>query len=483
MKSKINLAIIFIATFALMACSPESDFEFSENTLTSPSDFTLVMTPSSGNEFEYNYEVVFGANVSTAYSIVIHFGDGGTTRALSGTHEYVVFAGTYTAQCIITTPYGNTIITEQEIVFTKDNEKAYGDDEDSFLFALTGGKDNVNGKKWYIGPWTAMRNPGNRGEVWWDFKNDALMNDNFTFKPNGLQPNGAFVYVNNGDTHMNEELGHLFPDGNPDGSFVTEHYTPPADATWKITARDGKQYLTITKGFLGYAASPDELNESEYEVVSFSATTIRLYNSSTWDGWAWELTVEEPVIVPVVPKELEEVPMFEDFEGDLSINFVFEDMGPFASAKYSNPAPVPINASKFVFLYQKTNAFYSNISFVAPHLFDLTEQNIIKMKVFIPGYNDFETEGDVAGNWISNRKLRPRVAVKLQNSLRGGNAWETETVRFHDDVETDKWVELVFDFSAVAARIDYDKIVIQFGDEGHTRPGIFFFDDFSFDKE
>jgi len=28
--------------------------------------------------------------------------------------------------------------------------------------------------------------------------------------------------------------------------------------------------------------------------------------------------------------------------------------------------------------------------------------------------------------------------------------------------------------------VDYDKIVIQFGAEGHAAPGIFYFDDFSF---
>jgi hypothetical protein len=32
----------------------------------------------------------------------------------------------------------------------------------------------------------------------------------------------------------------------------------------------------------------------------------------------------------------------------------------------------------------------------------------------------------------------------------------------------------------VKDRKDYDKIVIQFGAEGHAAPGIFFFDDFYF---
>ena len=50
------------------------------------------------------------------------------------------------------------------------------------------------------------------------------------------------------------------------------------------------------------------------------------------------------------------------------------------------------------------------------------------------------------------------------------------------DLAKDKWIELTYDFSGVASRTDYDRIVIQFGAEGHAGPGFFFFDDFSFDK-
>ncbi len=102
------------------------------------------------------------------------------------------------------------------------------------------------------------------------------------------------------------------------------------------------------------------------------------------------------------------------------------------------------------------------------------------MKVYIPSYNDYTTVANVAGNWIPVNQLQKQVAVKLQNSEAGGNAWETQTEVVKKDIPTDKWVELEFDFSAVKDRTDYDKIVIQFGAEGHAAPGIFFFDDFSF---
>jgi hypothetical protein len=102
------------------------------------------------------------------------------------------------------------------------------------------------------------------------------------------------------------------------------------------------------------------------------------------------------------------------------------------------------------------------------------------LKVFIPSYNDYTTENNVAGSWISNKVLQASIAVKLQNNELGGNAWSTQTEILKTGLEKDKWIELTFDFSSVASRQDYDKIVIQFGTEGHDGGGIFFFDDFDF---
>ena len=74
----------------------------------------------------------------------------------------------------------------------------------------------------------------------------------------------------------------------------------------------------------------------------------------------------------------------------------------------------------------------------------------------------------------------PQLAVKLQDSDLEGNACRTQTEIVKADLEMNRWLELEFDFSGVAERTDYDKIVIQFGAEGHAGPGFFFFDDFSF---
>ena len=141
------------------------------------------------------------------------------------------------------------------------------------------------GKKWKIGPWTAMRDPNNRGSSWWNFKDASIMNDVFTFNSNG-----SFIYENNGDSFMNESLGDLFQDGNTAGSFVTNHYTPSADASWDVSRINGMLILTINKGFFGYATSPGDLVKAQYAIVpDYSGTSLKLIHYPDGDSWCYEI--------------------------------------------------------------------------------------------------------------------------------------------------------------------------------------------------
>jgi len=122
-----------------------------------------------------------------------------------------------------------------------------------------------------------------------------MMNDVMTFKPNSVQPNGGYLYNNEGDTFMNESTGALFPDGNTTGSYVTTNYTPPTDATWDITQANGKTILTIHHGFISYATAPEDLDGTQYEVLSFSPSSIRLVRVSDNPIWCFELINEDPL--------------------------------------------------------------------------------------------------------------------------------------------------------------------------------------------
>ena len=93
----------------------------------------------------------------------------------------------------------------------------------------------------------------------------------------------------------------------------------------------------------------------------------------------------------------------------------------------------------------------------------------MRLKVFFPGGNDFT-------------KTPATVSVKLQNSLLGGNAWQTQTeiVKTLTAVQYNTWTQLEFDFSGISGQTLYDKIVVQLGGEGHPNPGLFYIDDFEF---
>ena len=130
------------------------------------------------------------------------------------------------------------------------------------------------------------------------------------------------------------------------------------------------------------------------------------------------------VATPKIVKKPQAVPLGENFEsGTLTIPFVSQDMGT-RTGITDNIAPSDANnTSSKVFRYQKSTSFYSNIYFVAPtYKFDLSKQNKITLKVFIPSFNDYDSDWAVAGDWIANKKLQNKVAIKLQNTDDGDNA-------------------------------------------------------------
>ncbi|MDD3189668.1 MAG: hypothetical protein PHO13_09245, partial [Fermentimonas sp.] len=168
--------------------------------------------------------------------------------------------------------------------------------------------------------------------------------------------------------------------------------------------------------YLGYYAG-----SQDYEIIyrTDKVMALRVNNTVESQDWVFIYCLEElNVEAPPAPKTLKAVPLFEDFEGDEYLVLKQEDMGGSAkSAIIGNPVPLPINESPSVYRYWKSTGFYSNLSFTAPdYKFDLTTQNKIRVKVFIPAFNDYTTENATAGSWISNTKLQPQLAIKLQDS-------------------------------------------------------------------
>jgi hypothetical protein len=160
-------------------------------------------------------------------------------------------------------------------------------------------------------------------------------------------------------------------------------------------------------------------------------------------------------------------------EADVQDNFENDGYGNITTWKFQDPEMLdlvittdPVNPANHVAEYNRSGSFeYTNAQFVLDHRMDLSQRNNFELKVYFPSSNDY------------TGSLTPTAAIKLQNSLLGGNAWTTQTEVKLDVTALDTWVTLVFDFSAVSDRVDYDQVVVQLGGEGHLVPGLMYFDD------
>jgi PKD repeat protein len=143
-------------------------------------------------------------------------------------------------------------------------------------------------------------------------------------------------------------------------------------------------------------------------------------------------------------------------------NWIFQDPGLVPLTTTADP----VNASNTVADYYRSGSSqWTNAQTVLAHRMDLSMRNVFELKVYLPSSNDY------------TGALDNTVAIKLQNSLLGGNAWTTQAAIVHTVNDFDQWVTLTFDYSGWSTTEDYDKIVIQFGGEGHWEVGQFYFDD------
>lgn len=471
-----------LTTCLLVACDPQAKDDFELGAATAVDQLSFTMTPGTTSTNVIDFKSTTPIEGVIAWDL----GNNSKANGKTAIGEYP-FAGTYVITYTIYTDGGSATMS-QNLVIENDDLSLLNN---PLYTALTGGASDVNGKTWVfdqyhaghfgVGPATDTK------PSWWaagpnNKLESSLYTQEFTFQQVGVE----MTWINNGSVYTNgpgkaglEALGYTTSVAPPAGDFDVE-YAPKSLYHFSLSTSDST--LVLSDGaFFGHFAGT-----STYKIMSISETEMFVKCVSTVEignGWWYRLIPKELNIKPVIP--VKAVPLSENFETSKpKIVFASEDIGDLTSALYQNPAPVPVNESSSVFLYQKkAGKPYSNISYVVSgYKFDLKTQNKITMKVFIPSYNDYVTENEVAGDWVSNKVLQKSVAVKLQNNELGGNAYTTQKEIMMTDLPTDQWIDLTFDFSDVADRIDFDKILIQFGTEGHNGGGIFFFDDFKFSE-
>ncbi len=472
--------ILTMASLLLWSCEPQEFDDHELGQLPQAEQLSFSVTPNSDQPNVVSFE-----NTTDKPGVVTwKFGNGASGQGQTATAEYP-FAGSYDVTMTLATSGGHATTTKTIEVAEDDLSLL----QNPLYTALTGGADNPEGKTWVfdqyheghfgVGPVDGM------SPDWWeagpnDKLESALYDNKFTFKQVGVEliwENNGWIYTNEAGKNDLANQGYTNAVVPPAADFNVE-YTPNESYTFNLITSDST--LILSDGaFLGHYAGT-----SEYKILSISENEMYLRAESTVESgnaWYYRFVPEDQNVKPQVPLKAE--PLSEDFEEDQpSVVFEKEAMGPRTDASYQNPAPFDGNTSDNVFLYERPDGeFYSNVYYLAEdYKFDLSTQNKITMQVYMPSYNDYTTENNVAGSWITNNQLQASVAVKLQNSDLGGNAYTTQTEILETGVETGTWVELTFDFSHVSDREDYDKIVIQFGTEGHDGGGIFFFDNFEF---
>ena len=129
----------------------------------------------------------------------------------------------------------------------------------------------------------------------------------------------------------------------------------------------------------------------------------------------------------------------------------------------ANPSSSGINTSANVGKYEDTGAQYANMNFDYGQNFDLSENHVVRVKVYVPTPATAHT-------------APAQLAIKLQDGS-SSTPWETQA-EIIQPYQYDVWQELVFNFSAQSATTNFSRIVVQFNGENNYETVVAYIDDF-----
>jgi len=472
-----NIGLLCFGMLALLVACQDDDFSLSAPATEADAAFTF--TPSSQTPNIINF-----ASPSDGFIKRWSFGNGGTSVGDNVVGRYP-FKGTYEVTLVVYMP-GGSATTTQTITIANDDLTLVDIDEYKFL---SGGLDAPDGKTWVVdkemlghlgigpatGTWPEWYQAGPNEKA-----NRGLYDDELTFQLAGSK----FTYNTGepGTVYVNASYGGDFPGApkEPDGNDYIAPYTPPPNQTWSLSQDGDKWFLTISNGgFMGYYSGAAPV----YEILLLTPDEMQVRSvQGGVPGNVWYqrfirkgFVRQPPDPEPEPEYKIEDI--YGNFDGASNVTFVPNSGG--SVVTYDNPAPVPINTTAKVGKYVKADGSggaFSNVQIQLPYKMDLRQRHVFKLKVFLPGYNDYIADNG-AESWQTYRTLQKQVSVKLQDRTLGGNSWTTQLEVAQRNLETDKWLELTFDFTDAANRTDFDTIVIQIGGEAIYTGGIFFVDD------
>lgn len=429
------------------------------------------------------------------------FGDGSAlSTEVSPTHTYAA-AGDYSVTLTATGEGGEVSSTKTVTV-------------EGFTLAQFLSGVETSGKTWHLefNELINMVNPDNPAEWWYGWNSltvaqrNAVRHHEYIFKPDGsfeFKTNGYTIRPGSGDystPFLFSDQTDIYADADSwialDGKDCStwgnnSSLTFAVGDASKYAACDSRITITGKGGHIGPMDTGTELVIDEpaesvfYEILSYAdgedqPDTLILY--TPWGGNNLGPGATRPALGVIklvsyknasqIPADEEEVgkplqanDIYDTFDAAGTMTWAMQDegSGDALDQEFANPSATGINTSALVAKYTKSGNFqYTNAQFILAHRMDLSTRNVFKIKVYYP----------------SGGTASKQVDIKLQNSLMGGNAWETQTVVTQTITAEDTWEELTFDFSSISSNTDYDQIVLQFGGEAAGAPaGVFYFDD------
>jgi PKD repeat protein len=511
MRQKLTIGLLALLCSAMAITSCKKDDNDNIAALTADFEFSI------GEQNKVTF-----TNKSTGYSFSAwNFGDNSIDEITTHAEHIYPYAGTYHVTLTVTASDGATASKEKNVVIETDNISGL---LTPTVLKLTGGTATPNGRIWVFDQWnqyaaevaekTGKNVRGHMGlgplnsygqEWWFALPNEkakvgwVIYEEEFKFTLNGLKlditnPGGkgyGRLKLSSTAEKFPDATAWVDPNNNVASDIDAEFTYIGGSNTFRVTepaTEDDYPTLALSgNAFLGYY-----VGTQEYEIIYLTDEVLAVRAADPNDGtdnldWVFVFIrpdlKEEPK--PGQDKTLGEVSYpAEGFEATPAFEIVI-DPSAGSSGIVDNPSKTGINTSDKVYKLEKTTDFWSHVYYLdAAHKFDLSTKNKIKVKVYIPSTNDYDTEGDLAGDWLTIKKLQKQLVLKLHDSSLGSNAYTTQVeIAKNGDgngLATDTWLDLTFDFSGAGARTDFDKIIIQFGQEGHTRTGTFYFDDFQF---
>lgn len=492
MRTKI-FAMIAAAAFALGIAGCKKDESTPPEV---KSRFTV--TQDTVNGFKVNIH----NDSENATTFEWNFGDGSTAGNQSDTAFSYTYASAGTYTITLTVSNGTTTVTStKQIVVSGMTFKQF----------LAG--TDAAGKIWHLefNSLINMFNPSDLSQWWYGWNSLPTVDQRNTVRHHEyiFKPNGSFEFKTNGFT-IRPGLAAYFGDapttaGWPDSVSWTsgsgiDCSTWGNNANLSFAIGTASYYPACTKGKIlinglgGHIGPMDAgtttvslgpVTQSFYEVYSYTdggsaPDTLVLFTpwggnengvGSTRPGLGYMTLVSyksadqipADEVEVIVNKPLQANDISDDFDTPpVNITWV-QDNGPaLFDDNFDNPYPSGIDVSAKVAKYVRGTNDWANLQFELPFRMDLSTRNVFKMKVYIDPAAAVKT-----------------VSVKLQDTKMGANAWQTQTEVKQQNLTAGQWIELTFDFSSVSTNTNYDKVVVQFGDEGANKgDGTFYFDDF-----